>query len=138
MHATSVGTTTRPVQAATVLLILVATMVPASGPGRASVFCVLCGAQASSEFLLNIALFAPLGMVLAWSGFSLARATGFGCALSVIIEAAQWFIPGRDSAIGDVLANTLGAALGAALFLALARSVADRRTGRPRRALGMA
>jgi hypothetical protein len=58
-------------------------------------------------------LFAPLGLGLALSGVPGKRALVAMCALSVLIETAQFFvISGRDSTVGDVLTNTLGGALG--------------------------
>ncbi|HEY2805659.1 MAG TPA: VanZ family protein [Gemmatimonadales bacterium] len=111
----------RLVQAAAILLIVTATIVPAAEPGRGSPLCLLCGDEATSGFLLNIALFVPLGLVLAWSGWSVKRTALTGGVLSVLVETAQWFIPGRHSALDDVVANTIGAMVGAALWIALPR-----------------
>jgi glycopeptide antibiotics resistance protein len=72
---------------------------------------------------LNTLLFVPLGFAL--SRFFMERKNTFlkslaatvlaGAALSYSIEILQLYIPSRDSAWDDLLANTLGAAIGAAL-----------------------
>lgn len=65
------------------------------------------------EFGLNIALFAPLGLLVTmlfrrvWLGVVTALA------LSVAAEAVQEFLPGRLASLRDVLANVVGAAIGA-------------------------
>jgi len=109
----------RLVQAATLILIVTATTVPAAEPGGGSPFCLFCGDRAATGFLLNIALFVPLGLVMAWSDWSLVRTTILGAGLSLAVECAQRFIPGRHPAMDDVMANTIGACLGAALWLGL-------------------
>jgi glycopeptide antibiotics resistance protein len=60
----------------------------------------------------NIALFVPLGLVLCLRTWSLRRTVAAGLALSVGIEIAQLFIPGRTTSFDDVLLNTVGVALG--------------------------
>lgn len=66
------------------------------------------------EFCANIALFVPLGVLLAlaapqWSPLAV---IGLGCLVSVGIELVQLGIPSRMSTVSDVIANTTGAALG--------------------------
>lgn len=71
----------------------------------------------------NIALFAPLGFVLAgcWPYFRrLRRTAAFGCALSVCIEVCQLFNY-RATVTDDVLLNTLGALLGGACAVGVLR-----------------
>jgi glycopeptide antibiotics resistance protein len=70
------------------------------------------------EFLANIALFAPFGMLLAlvaplWRPWLVIAA---GLALSCAIELAQLGLPSRVSAASDLLANTLGTTLGLAVL----------------------
>ncbi|OFI39256.1 teicoplanin resistance protein VanZ [Arthrobacter sp. SW1] len=68
------------------------------------------------EFLANIVLFVPFGLCLrllrpaavAW------RITLTGTAASVLIELVQLVIPGRVTALSDVIANTAGALAGVA------------------------
>ena len=67
------------------------------------------------EFIANILLFLPLGLLLTllfrhpWYGPAPALA------LSIPAELAQFVIPSRQPSLRDVIANALGAALGAAL-----------------------
>lgn len=72
------------------------------------------------EVVANVAMFVPLGLLLATS----ARvphtwlAVAAGLALSTAIETAQIAVPGRYPTVADVVANTGGAALGAAAVVA--------------------
>ncbi len=74
--------------------------------------CLICGAVGVADALKNVAFFVPLGIFLAlalpgawWSVLPAA-------ALSLAVEAAQYFVPGRDASAGDLLFNSLGAAFG--------------------------
>lgn len=97
---------------ASAAFILAATLFPeGSGPEPVSA-CVLCGERGVADALVNLALFIPLGIALRRSGASVRRAILLSAALSTFIEVAQLVIPGRNSSIGDLLFNTLGAALG--------------------------
>lgn len=62
--------------------------------------------------MLNIALFTPLGIALAAYGWSPRKALLQAVVLSASLELIEIFNPGRDSALGDVVFNTLGAAAG--------------------------
>lgn len=86
------------------------------------------------EFVANVALFLPLGLLLTlcvrrpWVGFVGA------VALSAAAEFVQLMIPGRVASLRDVVANALGAAVGALiawLIIAIARSRAARGPVRP-------
>lgn len=80
--------------------------------------CLVCGTQGSADVLLNIALFVPLGAALACLGMGRVGALLVGAALSVAIELSQaTLIAGRDPALGDVLANSLGSLVGASLAM---------------------
>jgi glycopeptide antibiotics resistance protein len=57
----------------------------------------------------NVLVFAVLGWLLARRRLP---AVALACALSVSIEIAQLWIPGRTTSVDDVLLNTLGAWLG--------------------------
>ncbi|MET4781971.1 VanZ family protein [Glaciihabitans sp. UYNi722] len=66
------------------------------------------------EFLANVAMFIPIGLFFLllfgrrlWFVGILA-----GVALTVAIEGAQLFIPGRVSDVRDLIANSLGATIG--------------------------
>lgn len=67
------------------------------------------------EFLGNVAMFVPLGVLLTllmrrhWLGVVIALL------LSAAAELAQVFIPSREPSLRDVLANVLGAGVGAVL-----------------------
>lgn len=99
-----------------VVAILIATLLPASGKSMDAHFCVICGALGGVDSILNVVLFIPLGAGLAMSGASWRRAVLTGCLLSIAVETTQLlFIPGRDATLGDVITNTLGASLGFAL-----------------------
>jgi VanZ family protein len=69
------------------------------------------------EFLANVALFVPFGMLVAasaarWSPWAI---IGLGLLVSVAIELVQLGIPSRVSTVSDVIANTAGAAIGCTL-----------------------
>lgn len=94
-------------------IILFATLLPDSGASMASHFCLICGTLGGVDAILNVLLFAPLGIGLALSGLSAKRAILTMLLLSVLIETTQLLvIPGRDATLGDVVTNTLGGALG--------------------------
>ncbi len=99
------------------LVIALATLWPQAGTSTHPGLCLTCGSRGSADVLLNIALFMPLGAALARRGRTVARLALYAALLSGAIELSQFFIPGRDPTIGDVVANTLGAVLGGLLFL---------------------
>jgi hypothetical protein len=93
-----------------------ATLLPGPPMESGSHFCLICGAFGGVNAVLNILLFIPLGIGLAFSELPTKRALLTMCALSALIETAQLtVIAGRDATIGDVLTNTLGGALGFAI-----------------------
>lgn len=84
------------------------------------------------EFLANVAMFAPLGLLaaLAWPQLRGGWIAAAGLTLSTTIELVQLTMPTRYSTVSDVIANTLGAALGWAVVawwrhLARARRTVD-------------
>lgn len=75
--------------------------------------CIFCGRYGTADFVLNVMLFMPLGFGLRLAGVRRRWAVLIPLALSATIETLQYFVvPGRDSDLGDIVANTLGAALG--------------------------
>jgi len=99
--------------AAALVAILFATILPVSGnPPSFAPFCIGCGESGATDLVLNLLLFTPLGVGLALAGMHVRPAMGAMVATTVAIEALQLFIPGRDTSLGDVLANALGGALG--------------------------
>ncbi len=75
------------------------------------------------DSLINVAGFMPLGFCFC-AYFSLSRPVRraivltiiFGCAISFIIEATQYYLPTRDSDSMDWINNTLGTVLGGLLY----------------------
>jgi VanZ family protein len=69
------------------------------------------------EFLANVALFVPFGLLVAvsaprWSPWAI---IGLGLLAGITIELVQLGIPSRVSTVSDVIANTAGTAIGCAL-----------------------
>lgn len=95
------------------------TLAPLRGPPHPPSTCVACGVLPLAGAVLNVLLFVPLGAAAAlrWRG---ARALMPGPALSLLVELAQTVVPGRQPALGDLLANSAGAALGVAIVRAAA------------------
>ena len=107
--------------------ILAATLPPSGDDFSGELLrCVLCGDHKIADFIRNIILFVPLGGCLALAGVRWWRIGLAGTALSVAIEYAQLFIPGRDSSVGDVLSNTTGAVVGCGLALMFAHRTQHR------------
>lgn len=69
------------------------------------------------DIVLNVLGFMPLGFLISWKkglrAVGIALVVGF--ALSLSIELAQAFIPGRASSMNDLMSNSVGALLGALL-----------------------
>lgn len=78
--------------------------------------CLVCGINGGATALLNVVLFVPLGFFVRRVG-PVRHAILAGFAVSFAIELAQLFIPGRETALSDLLANTAGAWVGAMLAL---------------------
>jgi VanZ family protein len=81
------------------------------------------------DYVSNLLLYLPFGffsvralrMHSRWASAALITLTGF--ALSMCIELVQFYIPGRDSAMADVYANTTGAFAGALAAACLKRDL---------------
>jgi hypothetical protein len=92
------------------------TLVPTGDPDTGTfLWCVLCGAYGLGDFIANVVLFIPPALALRFWGWPVRRIIGGLFLMSVAIELIQLHIPGRDSTLGDVASNTLGAALGVGL-----------------------
>src|ERR1700716_4152161 len=97
---------------ASAVVIAFATLLPEPPGPVVSHFCLVCGSFGTVDAMLNIVLFVPLGIGLGLTGVPGKRALLAICALSALIETAQFFVmSGRDSTLGDVLTNTAGGAL---------------------------
>lgn len=79
----------------------------------------------ATEFLANIALFVPFGILVSllrprWPAWTV---VALGLATSCAIELAQLlFLPHRVSDVRDLVANTLGTVVGVAVVLVARRS----------------
>lgn len=89
----------------------VLTLSPLSGTSHVPFFSIIASSQGGADMELNIGLFAPLGWSLRRLGWSWPRTLATATLVTVGIEWAQLFIPGRQATIGDILANTAGAML---------------------------
>src|SRR5579862_3868147 len=100
-------------------LILIArlTLKPLGGPLPSGFhWCVFCGSFGAADFLLNIALFVPLGWGLRMAGVRRWPIYLFGLLLAGTIETLQDFVvSGRESGLNDLISNPLGAVIGVAL-----------------------
>ncbi len=82
--------------------------------------CLFCGSFGFADFLLNIALFIPLGLGLRLLGLRRWHIFVLGLALATTIETLQDFvISGREAGINDMVSNPIGALCGAFLADAL-------------------
>jgi hypothetical protein len=90
--------------------ILRLTLVPTSAPDTGTFhWCLICGEVGLSDAIGNLALFVPLALGLRGSGVSGRTTVAVALLLSTSIEMVQLFVPGRESALGDIVANTAGA-----------------------------
>ncbi len=67
------------------------------------------------EFIANVALFVPLGVVLSLILRRPVLGLVLAIGVSIAVELAQLLLPGRVPSMRDVLANALGAAVGGAI-----------------------
>ena len=121
--------------AVAVLAVLIATLTPMGGEKPRVTLCLVCGERWASDVLLNLILYAPVGIALALCGWRGPRAVIIPAILAASIEVAQIWIPGRAPSLGDVTFNTLGAALG--VMLVRSSSVWLRQEGRFKPALAV-
>jgi glycopeptide antibiotics resistance protein len=99
--------------AASLVVIVVATLQPEAGRSETASFCLICGPNGGVDAILNFLLFLPLGIGLAMSGTPWRRAIVALACCSALIEMAQlYFIAGRNAALGDFLTNSIGGAVG--------------------------
>ena len=125
--------------AASTLFILIASLhVAGDTLPRGWSFALTTGEAGLAELLQNLILFIPLGLSLALAGIPVLRAVAIGALLSLSVEFAQQWIPGRDPSLGDIICNTTSTAIGAGLVRLAPRwlTVSPDRSGR--HALGAA
>lgn len=77
--------------------------------------CYLCDPIRLPDVIRNLALFVPFGAGLGLLRLRIVTTLVVALVLSAAIEALQLAIPGRESSLGDLLCNAMGAAAGAAL-----------------------
>lgn len=97
-----------------------------------SPFCLICGNRGTADAILNVLLFTPLGLASMGRQRPLRSALLAGVLVSLSIELAQLFVPGRYATLADVVWNGLGAPVGALALAALSRhfTVPSPRAGR--------
>lgn len=80
------------------------------------------------EFLANVALFVPVGILLAlsWPRLRFWQVTLIGLATTTLIELVQTGLPTRFPALSDVIANTGGTAIGWILAAVVHAAVSPR------------
>ncbi|MCA9723383.1 MAG: VanZ family protein [Gemmatimonadetes bacterium] len=103
-----------------VALVLALTLWPNPGAAQAIAetpwWCIVCGAHGGADVFQNLLLLLPLGFCLGRGGWPRGRSLLVVFLLPIGIEALQGLaIPGRDAALGDVLANAVGGVLGLAI-----------------------
>jgi len=103
---------------AAVLFVTLAPFWPLRAAPRAFAIASRLGAW---DFVLNIVLFLPAGMLLRLLGRGTSACTAAAALLSLAIESAQMWIPYRHPSQLDILANALGAFLAALAAGALLR-----------------
>ena len=81
------------------------------------------------EFVANIAMFVPFGVLVPLAFVRLPRfvTLALGFATTLTIELVQSTLPSRFSTVSDVVANTLGAAIGLLVLRRARQSSAMRR-----------
>ena len=99
---------------AALLIIGAATLRPTPGSVAAGEFhCLNCGAWLQ-DGLNNVLLFAPLGLALGAVGIRASPSVLTALGLSVGVELLQVLaVDGRDAALRDIVANTMGGMIGA-------------------------
>ena len=97
-----------------VLAIAAGTLTPATEWQRAKnrIACVLCDDGSVPDAIGNTVLFLPLGFALAQALTGAGRTFAVAAGLSLLVETAQFIIPGRDPNLGDLIFNSAGATLG--------------------------
>lgn len=100
--------------AASALIIAVLTLRPVPGAQlRPFTFCLVCSDVGTSDLILNVLLFVPLGIGLALLLISRRRAMLVVCLSTISIEMLQaTVVVGRYPSSSDLVANGLGGGLG--------------------------
>jgi len=114
--------------------LLFMTLRPAGSSVRINIVPDLGGADFSAfDTLANVAVFVPVGLILAAAGWTALPAVALGAGISLCIEIGQYLVDvGRAADVNDLITNTAGAALGWAIGWAIqaGRRERARRTAR--------
>ncbi|MBX3146613.1 MAG: VanZ family protein [Gemmatimonadales bacterium] len=102
-----------------VVVIVVVTLVPFGFEPPTGLR--LVGFATVADVVQNIALFVPLGFVVAFAGRWQPVLIGAGLSLSV--ELLQQLLPARSPSLIDLVTNTLGAGLGGLVYQAIRRTL---------------
>jgi len=111
------------------MVVFLATLTPSNGTSSSDFLCIACGEFGGLDVLNNIVLFLPLGFAFALASGHRWRSVLACVAVTTFIEAMQVrVVPGRDSSLSDLLANSLGGLVG--VELAVRRALFLRPRGR--------
>jgi len=111
------------------MVVFLATLTPSNDASSPDFWCIACGEFGGLDVLNNIVLFLPLGFAFALASGHRWRSVLACVAITTFIEAMQVrVVPGRDSSLSDLLANSLGGLLG--VELAMRRALLLRPRGR--------
>lgn len=116
------------------IALLYMTLRPAGGLMRLNLTPVFfLGYWSPFDTIANMAVFVPLGLLLAVAGLRVLPALGTALAVSLAIEVTQYLLPlGRAADVNDLMTNVTGAGLGWLAAWAISRLRARRRAGRTR------
>jgi hypothetical protein len=100
--------------------ILEATLTPnprqAAASAATPLLCLVCGEGGGTDVFLNLLLFTPMATGLRLLDWPWRRVVAVAALLSLTVEYLQFsVVVGRDAALSDLLANTIGAAAAAAV-----------------------
>lgn len=96
-------------------VILALTLRPSPNTLTTPGLCLVCGDRGVADALLNVALFVPFGLAGRRMGLRVDILVALGLGLSASVEAIQFFTPGRDASLGDLLFNGTGSLAGGLL-----------------------
>ena len=97
------------------VLVAVITLTPTATEPPESWLCFRCVDRYTLDLWLNVALFVPLGLLLAKTRATRLVAILIAFGLTVGIEITQIIVPGRHASLLDIGSNTVGAAFGLVL-----------------------
>jgi len=101
-------------------------------------FCIVCGPRGLADWILNLALYIPFGVLARRLGARYSTVVLAGLSITIGIESLQFFIAGRDASIGDIVSNTMGGAIGGLLASAIPTLVRPDRGQASRLSIGAA